>query len=306
MASAATGTAIRTGTVRDHATRPRFAAVAVLPVEHDQFRLHGLRGRAVSVAAMEVGQLWRHPVKSLQGEQVVEAVVEGDGVRGDRAWGIRDEATGRILTGRREPDLLLAASSLADDGRPQIALPSGEACVGTGPASDAALSAWLGRAVRLVAAVDVPPSTAEFFADATDDSSAAIEWTMPQDRFVDTMPVLLLTTASLRAGAALHPEGAWEPRRFRPNVLIEADGADGFVEDDWCGRIVRVGEVEFEPQQPCGRCTMVTRPQPGLDRDLDVYKVLARHHGGTFGVWATVRTPGTIRAGDPVEVLPAR
>jgi uncharacterized protein YcbX len=51
---------------------------------------------------------------------------------------------------------------------------------------------------------------------------------------------------------------------------------------------------------------MVTRPQPGLDRDLDVYKSLARHHGGTFGVCATVRTPGTIRAADPVEVLPER
>ena len=29
---------------------------------------------------------------------------------------------------------------------------------------------------------------------------------------------------------------------------------------------------------------MVTRLQPGLDRDLDVFKVLARHHGASFGV----------------------
>jgi uncharacterized protein YcbX len=309
--SAAPRAVSHTGTVRDHATRAGFAAVEVLPVEvlpveHDQFRLDELRGRAVSVAAMEVSQLWRHPVKSLQGEQVVEAVVEDDGLQGDRAWGIRDEATGRILTGRREPALLLAASTLTDDGRPRIVLPSGEVCVGPGPASDAALSAWLGRAVRLVAAVDLPPSTAEFFADPTDDSSPAIEWTMPPARFVDTLPVLLVTTATLRAGAALHPGGAWEPRRFRPNVLVQADGADEFVEDGWCGRVVRVGEVEFEAREPCVRCTMVTRPQPGLDRDLDVYKVLARHHGGTLGVWATVRTPGTIRARDPVEVLPER
>lgn len=254
---------------------------------------------------MEVRGLWRHPVKSLQGEQLAETVVEGDGVHGDRAWGIRDEATGRILTGRRAPALLLAASTLTDDGRPQITLPSGEVCVGPGPASDAALTAWLGRTVRLVAAADMPPGTAEYFADATDDSSTAIEWTMPRDRFVDAMPVLVLTTASLRAGAALHPGGAWEPRRFRPNVLVHADGADGFVEDSWCGRVVRVGEVELDVREPCARCTMVTRPQPGLDRDLDVYKALARHHGGTFGVWCTVRTPGSIRAADPVEVLPA-
>lgn len=42
--SAATGTVIRTSTVRDYATCAGFAAVEVLPVEHDQFRLYELRG----------------------------------------------------------------------------------------------------------------------------------------------------------------------------------------------------------------------------------------------------------------------
>jgi hypothetical protein len=47
---------------------------------------------------------------------------------------------------------------------------------------------------------------AEYFADATDDTSAAIEWTMPPGRFVDALALLVLTTASLRAGAARYPE----------------------------------------------------------------------------------------------------
>ena len=47
---------------------------------------------------------------------------------------------------------------------------------------------------------------------------------------------------------------------------------------------------------------MVTRPQPGLDRDLDVFKTLARHHGATFGVWTTVQTPGIVRVGDEVTL----
>lgn len=42
--SAATGTVIRSGTVRDYATRAGFAAAAVLPVEHPQFRLYLLEG----------------------------------------------------------------------------------------------------------------------------------------------------------------------------------------------------------------------------------------------------------------------
>ena len=84
-----------------------------------------------------------------------------------------------------------------------------------------------------------------------------------------------------------------EMARCRPNVLLNASG-DGWLEDGWCGQIVRIGEVEVVPQQPCIRCTMITRPQPGLTHDLDVYRTLARHHGGNLGVWAAVLNGGTI------------
>lgn len=248
-----------------------------------------------------VAAIHRHPVKSLRGEAVTTAVVTADGLEGDRAWGIQDVDTGRILTGRREPSLLLAEARLQDDGSPEIELPTGETCAGPGPATDAALSGWLGRPVRLIAATTEPPSTAEYFADATDDTSPAIEWTMPAGRFVDAMPVLLLTTASLRKGRSLHPEGQWDVKRFRPNVLIAVDG-EGWVEDSWCGRAIHIKAATISPVAPCERCTMVTRPQPDLDRDLDIYKVLAHHHGGTFGVWSAVAAPGTIAVGDAVQI----
>jgi len=251
---------------------------------------------------MRLTAIWRYPVKSLQGEALPEALLEDDGLRGDRCWGIRDERTGRILTGRREPQLLLAAATLADDGEPTVVLPSGDRCRGTGPATDAALSEWLGRPVALVEAAGAPGGEAEFFADATDDSSAAIAWTMPEGRFVDAAPLLVLTTASLRAGASLYAEGAWEVRRFRPNLLVDVDG-EGWVEDGWCGRSIRVGSATVVAQQPCVRCTMVTRPQEGLVRDLDVYRTLARHHGGTLGVWTLVQTAGSVGVGETVTVI---
>ena len=253
------------------------------------------------MTAPRVAGLWRYPVKSLRGEQLAEADVEADGLRGDRRWGIRDEDTGRILTGRREPRLLLGAATMTDDGEPEITLPDGRRVRGAGPASDSALSAWLGRRVALVPAEGAPGGNAEFFADATDDDSPAIEWTMPAGRFVDAMPLLVLTTASLRAGAALYPAGDWDTRRFRPNLLVEL-GTEGWIEDGWCGRMLEIGQVAIEPREPCARCTMVTRPQPGLERDLDIYRTLSRHHGGTFGVWTQVHTPGTVRVGDPVVV----
>ncbi|MGZ4700579.1 MAG: MOSC domain-containing protein [Ilumatobacteraceae bacterium] len=250
---------------------------------------------------MRLDAIWRYPVKSLQGERLAEATLDSSGLRGDRCWGVRDEGTGKILTGRREPQLLLAAASLTDDGEPDIVLPSGDRCRGVGPETDAALSDWLHRPVTLIDAVEAPPGTAEFFADATDDTSPAIEWSMPPGRFVDASPLLMLTTASLRTGAALYPAGDWDVRRFRPNVLIEVD-ADGWVEDGWCGQTVHLGAAEVLPRQPCVRCTMVTRPQPEITRDLDIYKTVARHHGGTLGVWTDVKAAGSVRVGDPVII----
>ena len=249
---------------------------------------------------MHVTELWRHPVKSLQGEPLDAAVIEDSGLSGDRRWGILDCETGMVLTARRQPSLLLASSRQTDTGV-ELRLPDGEVLDAPSAEADDALSTWIGRPVALVQADSVGVGIGEYFEDATDDSSAVVSWTMPPGRFVDALPLLVVTTASLRRGRALHPDGAWETRRFRPNIVVDVEG-DGWVEDAWCGRTVFIGTAAVQPAVPCERCTMVTRPQPGLDRDLDVFKALARHHGATFGVWTTVQTPGVVRVGDEVAL----
>jgi uncharacterized protein YcbX len=258
---------------------------------------------------VNVLELWRHPVKSLQGEQLGEAVLEPGGLVGDRAWGIQDLATGNILTGRREPALLLAAARLGDDGRPRITRPDGTELVGVGEDTDRGLSDWIGRPVSLVAAAGAEGGTAEFFVDPLDDTGPAGTWTMPAGgHFVDTLPLLLVTTASLRQGAVEHPEGQWDVRRFRPNVLVETEGT-GWQEDAWCKHSARVADGDGDRgatlavRARCTRCTMVTRPQPGgLERDLDMFRTLSRGHDSTLGVWARVQTPGIIRVGDPLTI----
>jgi uncharacterized protein len=249
---------------------------------------------------VDVVGLWRYPVKSLQGERLEAAAFQAGGVAGDREWGIRDEQTGRILTARRRPELL-AASSRYDDDLPVITLPDGRVGRGPGRETDRRLSEWLGSPVSLVPSAGRAGGRAEFFADPTDDSSTAIEWTMPVGRYVDASPVLVLTTASLRTGAHLHADGVWDPRRFRPNVLLDVEG-EGWLEDDWVGQVLRVGGVVLMPTQPCVRCTMVTRAQPGLEADVDVFRTLARHHRGLFGVWSDVLTAGKVRLGDGADV----
>lgn len=250
---------------------------------------------------MHVVELWRHPVKSLRGEALDTAVIEDSGLSGDRGWGIVDRETGRVLTARRAPSLLLASSRLTDTGV-ELWLPDGDVVTAPSVHADDVLSKWIGRDVSLVDAQSFGAGVGEFFADATDDSSAIVSWTMPDGRFVDARPLLVLTTASLRRGRALHPDGVWATRRFRPNIVVDVDG-DGWVEDGWCGRTLRVGTAAVRPVVRCERCTMVTRPQPDLDRDLDVFKVLARHHGATLGVWTDVVTPGVVRVGDDVTLL---
>jgi len=240
---------------------------------------------------MNVIGLWRYPVKSMQGEQLTSGHLESDGLVGDRQWGIRDERTGRILTARRRPELL-AAAAIYDGEVPVITLPDGRTAMGPGPDTDALLSQWLGSPVTLVSSAGRAGARAEYFADATDDESQPIEWTMPPGRFVDAGAILVLSTSSLRTAAAHHPDGVWDPRRFRPNVLLDTGAEDGWIEDHWVGSPVSVGAATLMPTQGCIRCTMVTRAQPDLDADVEIFRTLARHHGARLGVWCEVHIGG--------------
>jgi uncharacterized protein YcbX len=86
-----------------------------------------------------------------------------------------------------------------------------------------------------------------------------------------------------------------------PNVLIDVEGK-GWLEDEWVGRTLSIGAVVLVPFQPCIRCTMVTRAQPSLEADVDVFCTLARHHRGLFGVWCDVLTGGTLSVGEEAIV----
>jgi uncharacterized protein YcbX len=115
-----------------------------------------------------------------------------------------------------------------------------------------------------------------------------------------------MTTASLRAARALHPDGDWDDRRFRSTVLLDVDGAS-FAEQEWVGRTLTIGDVTLEVTAPTPRCVMVTLPQQDLGGDNQVLRTLARHNRvdvlgtGMFaclGAYASVTRTGTIRVGD--------
>jgi uncharacterized protein YcbX len=173
---------------------------------------------------------------------------------------------------------------------------------GVGPTTDAALSRWLERPVRLVEADSDTTPTFESQAEQADDASGTITWQGRPGGFVDSSPIHLLTTASLRAVRTQRPDLDWQIRRFRPNLLIDVPG-DERVEDAWIGRRCSVGSVEIEIVKACGRCVMTTRVQPGgIERQLGVLTHLSQVADGNFGVLGRVVRPGVIGLHAPVTV----
>jgi uncharacterized protein len=261
----------------------------------------GGNGNPPKGAQMKVAALWRYPVKSMQGESRESLQIDGRGVRGDRRFGVLDSRSGTIISAKKDGRLLQARAMLAGVEL-TIRLPTGETALGTGPLVDRALSAWLGRPVHLVEATPDGRGTFESPTDFEDDDSEPIRWEGPPGSFVDSNPVHLLTTASLRTVAAERPDLAWEVPRFRPNVLIDAAGQE-LLEAGWVGRQVRLGQVELEVHKPCSRCVMTTRAQPGgILRELDILRHVNASHASNLGVLARVTRGGRVELGQPLVV----
>ncbi|MEO6987787.1 MAG: MOSC N-terminal beta barrel domain-containing protein [Aquihabitans sp.] len=234
---------------------------------------------------VKVTALWRYPVKSMQGEALSTAEVGPVGIVGDRGHALRDSVTGVVLTARRDPSLLFA-SGRVEGPDAVVHLPDGHET-----ADDDVLSDWIGRPVELIG-----PSghadTYEIPADPEDDDSEILTWQGPAWSFHDSTR----TQMSLVATGDL---ADWEVRRFRPNLVLQADTADRFV-----GHRLRFGTVEVDVVKHIDRCVIVTRPQPGgIDRDLEVLRTVKRERNLMLGVGAMVRVQGEVAVGDPAEDL---
>ena len=227
-----------------------------------------------------VAALWRHPVKSLQGESLTSSDVGEHGLAGDRMYGVRDGLTGRVMSAKREPRLLLAAARYVDAAL-VVELPGGELHAVEDPALDVAMTEWLGRPVVVVGASMTRPSG---------------------DPFMDDSAVHLLTDASLRAMSRRHPDGDWSPRRFRANVVIEVDGF-GFVEDGWLEQRLAIGDVSLAVGARTVRCPMTSMPQPGLVDDPAILATTAEMTNKRLGVYAEVVSAGHLAVGDEVRLL---
>lgn len=280
---------------------------------------------------VEVGalaELWRYPVKSMLGERVADAEVTGHGMPGDRRLALVDLESGKIASAKA-PRLwraLLRCSAVLDAerggaGAVRIEIPGGKPLWSTDSDVDDVLSAYVGREVRLA---DAPPADAvlersvpdQVLAEGLDAEVEAAQVTIGSGApsgggFVDFAPLHLITTSTLERIAEVSPRGEVESRRYRPNLVLRTSGS-GFIENDWLGRELRIGErLRLKVIARTPRCAIPTLEHGALPRDVAALRTLAAHNRvpalddlpaePCAGVYAQVIEPGTVAAGDAVS-----
>lgn len=260
-----------------------------------------------------VASLWRYPVKSMMGEELNSSLVTERGLAGDRAFALTDRESGKVVSAK-EPrkwgaifDFRAAYSEpLGDNGLPRVRItfPDGNVAASGSGELDETLSQALGRAVTFESRAPEAPSLEEYWPaiEGLDHQDVVTEEAMPERTFFDAATVHVLTTSTLDRLRELYPAGRFEVRRFRPNVVVRAEDV-GFVENDWVGRELALGdEVRLRVLKPCPRCVMTTLPQFDLPKDAGILRAAAQHNGANVGVYASVVRGGTVRRGDAARL----
>ena len=271
---------------------------------------------ASQVTLGSVVSLWRYPVKSMMGEELNAVQVVEGGLVGDRAYALLDPSTGKVASAKNPRkwaglfDFRAAFLDVPRAGQPippvRLTLPDG-ATVTSGEADlNGVLSRALGREVRFVSAVPEKPTLEEYWPnmEELDHQDTVTDESMPSGTFFDLAEVHLLSTATIERLQKSYPEGRFEARRFRPNIMVEpASGAEGFVENAWIGHTLAIGpEVRLSITGPCPRCVMPTLAQGDLPKDQGILRTALRQNEGRVGVYAKVVGGGTIRRGDAISM----
>ena len=257
----------------------------------------------------------------MMGEELNSSYVTERGLVGDRTYAVIDKQNGKVASAKnpRKWGKLFDFRSLFADS-PQvvenippvrITFPDGTNLLSDNKDIDYSLSKTFDREVRLMKASSLEKSIYEEYwpdIDGLAQRQKVTDETMPSQTFFDIAVIHLLTTATINSLRELYPEGRFEVRRFRPNIVIESASMEkDFVENSWVGKIITIGKdrdssVILTVSGRCTRCVMTTLPQGDLPKDLGILSTIARYNQVSAGIYASVLQGGTIHRGDHIEL----
>lgn len=281
-----------------------------------------------------VAALWRFPAKSMGGEQLQSVEISARGVIGDRTYGLIDRDTGRVVSAKSVklfPTVLECKAAFIEEPRAgrdlppvQILMPNGMRVRSDSSDVDQILSGYFERNVTLQRAapddftIDSYQPDKDMAVPQKLGSALFAEMGLASPvlagSFFDLFPLSVMTSSTLARLHELRPWSQFDQRRFRMNVIVETEQA-GFIENHWVARALDLGEgARISVTIPDPRCVMLTLPQEGLPKDMDILRTLAIHNKVQVasigllpcaGVYAVVARTGTVRIGDRVQLSSA-
>jgi len=257
----------------------------------------------------KVESLWRYPVKSMRGEELDEAFAGFSGIYGDRLFAFRSSASPKgfpYFTAREQTKLLQYRPCFRypDKAARPVNLSEAES-MGANPVS--------ADPSELVVDVETPDGRTLAIDDPvlmelvrTDiDPKHQLTLMRSERAMTDCRPFSMF---SLQSARQLGEETGMpiDKRRFRANVYVDLTLAEGFGENSFVGKSLRIGPkvvVTILERDP--RCMMITLDPDTGEKTPAILKKVAQAHDGMAGVYGAVMVEGMLHKGDSVELLEA-
>jgi uncharacterized protein len=256
-----------------------------------------------------VESLWRYPVKSMRGEELDELFAGYAGVYGDRLFAFESSGNPKgfpFFTGRDQRQMIRYRARFRNPEkavRPVNWSEAQELSPNINPVS--------GDASDLMIDVETPdgknfaiddPALIDDLRSGTD-GKHELTLLRSEKAMTDCRPLSIFAVQSAK-NLGEETGGAVDKRRFRANVYVDLTNTDGFAEDQFVGRSLRIGsKVTVAVLQRDARCMMITLDPDTAEKTPAILKAVAQAHDGMAGVYGAVLTEGIIRKGDAVELL---
>ncbi len=228
----------------------------------------------------KIVQITRYPVKSMRGEALTASRLSLQGLAEDRRYAFVQTASRSDfpwLTARQVPELLRYKPAVERDG-------SGEVVV----------------RVTTPAGAEWPVDSEELRQEIERLSGQSLFLLRNNRGSYDTAQVSIISRQTILRIS--EESGIKEnPRRFRPNFVIDLSQGGAYEELNWTGRILRLGEsARVAITKVDERCVIITLDPDTTEASPEVLRCVAQQHRNVAGVYGAVVAAGEIRAGDPI------